>query len=253
MEKANLVVQINSSAMLSGMCIPLQPRNVLEFGGINQALIYQQIEHLSGPVICGSECIQAARISYTRLARMIPSMSRRWTIAVVGKMVDQGALKITKTKRVNLLSVNAHYEFKTQETPGSSTPLLVFPELLKKLHVVDSILLQQIHIRCKGMDGSVWVIRSRRQLHSEILNFVSLATVNRAATRLEERGLLLVKPYEGSDCVVNSYRVNYIKLAELLSLPMPIDVKADKYGSQEKWTSPLYPALPTQAVGSAQS
>ena len=77
-------------------------------------------------------------------------MSRRWTIAVVRKMSDQGALKITKTKRVNLLSVNAQYEFKTPETPGNSTPLLVFPELLKRMSIVDSILLQQIHIRCKG-------------------------------------------------------------------------------------------------------
>lgn len=248
MQKTQLIVQVKKPAMLSGMCIPLQSRNVVEFGGINQALVYQQLGYLSKPMFYGGENIHAVRMSYTRLAKIIPSISRRWSIAIIAKLVERDALKIIKTKRVNLLSVNADYNFKTEKTPGNITPLLVFPELLKIVSPAEAILLQQIHIRCMGVDGSVWVIRSRGQLHSQILSFVSLATVNRAVSNLEKCGLLFVKPYIDEDSVVNSYRVNYIKLAEMLSLPMPTVLETNSNVPQGTWTSPLHPKVSPKGI-----
>jgi len=249
MQISQIVIQTNKSAMLSGACIPIQPKIVFEFGGINEALIYQHIGYLSKAIIHHGETIQATRLSYTRLTKMIPSMSRRWAIEMVAKLETQGALTVIKTKRVNLLALNPDYKFKTQEISDSNTQFLVFPELLKHMSPIDAILLQQIHIRCVGNDGSVWVIRSRTQIRNEILTFVSLPTVNRAASRLEKSGLLFVKPYEKDDGVVNSYRVNYIKLAELIGLPSPVDVKPYMNGASGKWTSPLYPkdSIPASA------
>ena len=164
MSKSQVVICVDKRAMLSGMCIPLHPRNVREFGGLQQALVYQQIAYLSKPIHHEGEKVNAVRMSYTRLQGCIPSVSRRWMIAVVAKLVEQGAVKVIKTKRVNLLAVNADYEFKTQEDEGRQSINVSFPGLLKKLSVIEAILLQQIHIRCVGSDGSVWVIRSCRQL-----------------------------------------------------------------------------------------
>lgn len=239
-------IQCNKNAILSSASIPLFYHYITEFGGVLEALIYQQIDYLAKPVFHDGMNFKAARISYTRLQKHIPSVTRRTIIKAVAVLRDCGAIRVFETKRVNLLAINHEYQFTAIKSEGNS-PMLVFPELLKKMRLLDAIALQQIHLRCVGKDGSVWLIRTLNQLQSQIFWFVSLATVKRLIASLRRQELIYVKPYSGDDGVVNSYRVNYQKLAELIGVPVPEVMPPAK--SSGKWTSPVYPLGPPLVVG----
>jgi len=236
-----ITIQCNQKALLSSSVIPLFLSHISEFGGIVEALAYQQIGFLSKQIYHDGQYIEAARISYTRLQKQIPTVTRNTIIKVVAALRDCGAILVIKTKRVNLLTINDQYQFKTTKGEKGDSPMLVFPELLKQLTLLEAIALQQIHLRCIGHDGSFWVIRTCNQLRCEIFPFVSSATVSRLVASLQWKGLVYVKPYltdEGS--VVNSYRVNYQKLAELLDVPIPeaCPPVSHHFG---KWVNPVYP------------
>lgn len=243
----NVSIQCNKDAMLSSASIPLFPINVSEFGGVLEALVYQQIGYLSESIFYDGVYIKAVRISYTRLQKHIPSTTRRTIIKVVAVLSHCGAIKVIKTKRVNLLTRNEEYKFKTLADEHNGARMLVFPELLEKLSLLEAIVLQQIHVRCVGKDGSVWMIRTYRQLQSQLFPFVSLATVTRLVTGLRRQELLYMKPYTGDDGVVNSYRVNYQKVAELLGVPVP-EVMPPKPKSFGEWINPVYPLVHLPAL-----
>jgi hypothetical protein len=238
-------IQCNKNALLSGSSIPLFQRNIIEFDGVLGALIYQQINYLSESRFHNGMNIKAARVSYTRLQEHIPSVTRRSIIRAVAALRDCGAIKVFDTKRVNLLAINDEYQFKSVNEGNS--PMLVFPELLKKMRLLDAIALQQIHLRCVGKDGSLWVTRTLDQLQSQIFWFVSLATVKRVIASLRRQELIYVKPHSCDDGVVNSYRVNYQKLAQLIEVPVPEVVPPAKHSG--RWKNPVFPLEPSLVVG----
>jgi len=236
-----VTIQYKKDALLSSSVILLFPSNISEFGGIIEALVYQQIKFLSGQKVHDGQNIQAARVSYTRFQNHIPAVTRNTLIKVVAALRERGAIFVIKTKRVNLLAINDEYQFKTIKGEKSESPMLVFPELLKQMTLLEAIALQQIHLRSSGNDGSVWLIRSCKQLQSQIFPFVSSATVSRLVASLRQKGLVFVKPYvTNEDVVVNSYRVNYKKLAELLDVPIP-EASPPKPKHFGKWVNPLDP------------
>ena len=236
-----ITIQCSKAAMLSGAAIPLLPINVIEFGGISEALVYQQIVFLTKTIFHDHEEILAARISYTRLQKQIPSVSRRWIIEVVANLEQLGAIKVIRTNRVNLFQINSDYKYKTNKNVSNTATLLVFPELIRKVCPIEAVALQQIHLRCRSFDGSVWMIRTCNQLHDEIFHFISLSTVKRMIASLVKKQLVYVKPYSDDDRVVNSYRVNYLKLAELLGIPVPDVAPPTKKELYGKWVNPVFP------------
>ena len=220
-----VTIQCNRNALLSSSVIPLFPSNIAEFGGVVEALVYQQIKFLSGQKVHEGQNIHAARVSYTRLQKHIPTVTRNTIIKVVATLRKRGAIFVIKTKRVNLLAINDEYQLK----------------LLKQMTLLEAIALQQIHLRSSGNDGSIWLIRSCKELQSQIFPFVSSATVSRLVASLRQKGLVFVKPFmTNEDVVVNSYRVNYKKLAELLDVPIP-EVSPPKPKHFGKWVNPLDP------------
>ena len=233
-------IQCYQNSMLSSSAIPLFPSNICEFGGALEALVYQQIRFLSKQIYYDGHTINAARLSYTRLQKHIPAVTRRTIIKVIADLKNCGAIFVYQTKRVNLLSINDGYQFKTKNDDKADAAMLVFPALLMKLTLLETIALQQIHMRCIGYDGSYWMIRTCSQLQSQIFPFVSLATVSRLVASLRRKELIFVKPYQSDDGPVNSYRVNYKGVAELLGLPVPevLPPVAKHFG---KWTDPVYP------------
>lgn len=242
-----ITIQCNQNAMISSSAIPLFLTNISEFGGALEALVFQQIGFLSKQIFHSGKNIKAARVSYTRLQKYIPTATRRTIIKVVANLKSCGAILVFKTKRVNLLSINDAYEFKTKSDEKADPAMLVFPVLLKKFTLLETIALQQIHMRCKDFDGSFWMIRTCDQLQCEIFPFVSTATVYRLVASLRQKGLVYVKPYVTEDGVVNSYRVNYHKLAELLDLPIP-EALPPKSNKSVKWTDPVFPLGHPQPV-----
>jgi hypothetical protein len=243
----SIVIQCNKNALLSSPAIPLFLTNVSEFGGALEALVYQQIGFLSKQIFHGGKNIKAARVSYTRLQKYVPTATRRTIIKVIADLKNCGAIFVYRTKRVNLLSINSEYQFKTKNDDKADAAMLVFPALLMKLTLLETIALQQIHMRCKGFDGSFWMISTCNQLQCQIFPFVSLTTVSRLVASLRQKGLIYVKPYVTEDGVVNSYRVNYHKLAELLDLPIQeaIPPKSNKF---VKWINPVFPLGHPQPV-----
>ena len=236
-----VTIQCTGNALLNSPSIPLFLKNTSEFGGIVEALVYQQIKFLSGQKVHDGQNIQAARVSYTRLQKHIPTVTRNTIIKVVSALRDRGAIFVIKTKRVNLLAINDEYQFKTIKGEKGDPPMLVFPELLKQMTLLEAIALQQIHLRSSGCDGSIWMIRTCKQLQAQIFPFVSSATVSRLVASLRQKGLVFMKPYlTNEDVVVNSYRVNYKKLAELLDVPIP-EAFPPKLKTFGKWVNPLEP------------
>lgn len=115
--------------------------------------------------------------------------------------------------------------------------MVVYPQLASKVGLTEAIVLQQIHIRQWDKDGSWWFRRPLHQWHSDTFMFISPATVQRVFARLEKDGLLLTKIYISESGKMKSYRVNYLRLAEVLGIDAPMASGPD----DDDWVSPLYP------------
>ena len=251
-----LELQVRKQAMLSGSVILLRPIWALSFGGVAEALLFQQLFHRAGG-LDGVLDPRPVRLSYTRLRKLLPFFSRRWIIEIVCRLEGRGAIEVTRGSRVNVYSIRLDYLSGQlpEITQQNKAAMLLFPELARKVGVLEAVVIQQIHIRHHDCDGSVWVIRSFKQWHSDVFMFMGLATVKRLFSKLEKLGWIFVKPYQTETGIVNSYRVDYLKIAEVLGIPVP-SLSAPKKKSWDgnsewddsEWTNPLYPIKPLLKV-----
>lgn len=241
MEKP-VTIQLHKQAMLSGPALMLVPHWALEFDSVASGLVYQQLLFRSGFFTDPSLENPIARFSYTKLQRQFPFFTRRWIIEIIKRLETAGAIHVTRNGRVNVYSINKTFDCKVEATPQNTAAMLVFPALACKVGLQEAIALQQIHIRHHQYDGGLWAIRSFQQWQAEVFMFLGIATVKRLFARLQQQGLIFVKPYHG-ETTVNSYRVNYVRIAEVLDLPLPDVSKPTKSGLKD-WTNPLYPIKP---------
>ena len=210
-------IQPHKAALLSGPVLMLRPYFALEFGGVAEGLIYQQIAYRSGFLKNGEEGISPVRYSYSALQRQLPFFSRRWVIEVIRKLEAANAILVKRGPRVNTYSPNPTYDCQVEISVQKYAPLLVFPRLAFELGLNEAVVLQQIHIRHAGSD--CWAIRSFKDWRENVFMFWSDATIKRTFLRLRAAGLVLVKPYTRDDGVtVNSYRANYKRLSQLLGI-----------------------------------
>lgn len=236
-----LKIEVYKQAMLSGgSVLKLHPIWAIIFGGVAEALVFQQLYFRAGGVSNEYEN-HSARFSYTRLQRQFPFYTRRWIIEIVKRLEAAGAIKVTRSSRVNVYAITDKINLQNiQFTPQNAAAMLVFPELACKVGLMEAVVLQQIHIRSNG--ASWWVIRSFKQWHTDVFMFSGIATVKRLFSKLAKRNLIFVKPYHGEEGTVNSYRVNYVQLASVLGIPLPEIEKPEPNGwSDDYWTNPLYP------------
>lgn len=171
---------------------------------------------------------------------------------MIGDLERCEVIRAHRTGRVNvyvpIYSVTSLIAAAAEVLPKAiSNNYIVIPSLAEKIGLKAAIVLQQIHIRIHKEDGSTYFIRSLEQWHSETFPFWGAATIKRIFVFLRKLNLIVVKPYRREDDgVVNSYRVNYIGVAELLGLPVPNvenpyeqDPKNANDKSWQNWTNPV--------------
>ncbi len=234
-------IQVRKQAMLSGPVLVLYPMWALEFGGVAEGLLFQQLLFRSGGCSGLDGKKPTVKFSYTKLQAQLPFFSRRWIIEIIKRLSSAGAIEVIHTKRVNEFVINLAWQCKVEATPQNSAAMLVFPTLAEKVGLLEAIALQQIHLRHHDCDGGVWVIRSYQQWQADVFMFLGIATVKRLFARLKAQNLIFVKPYHGEDTTVNSYRVNYVQVAHVLGIPAPdVPPPTDPYKAKG-WTNPLNP------------
>ncbi len=265
---SEIEIRLNKETMLSGHVLTLSPSYVLLLGGIAEALVYSQIEFLTiDKKNNGGR--KPVRISYSRLeSTHFPFYGRRWIINIIARLETLGVIAVTRTGRVNLIEIReATYDQdppsifdgeaasalmdELSNTTSGFASMQVSVRLACKVGVTEAIVLQQIHIRHHGKDGSYWVIRSLEQWHSNVFMFLGLSTVKRIFSHLKMLGLIFVEKHLGEDGVVNCYRVNYIRLAELLEIDVPKSVppaskKWSDYSKGGKWVDQCFPVKPAK-------
>ena len=179
--------------------------------------------------LCGYEVRRSRRISFSGLQRQLPFVSTRWIKFALDELEEKEFIEVKRSKRVNVYSPNFpptqlvhHIVLKKALPDAYSRKYIVLPILAQKIGLKAALVLQQIHLRTFEGDGSIVVIRSYADWHCRTFPFWSIATLKRIFKRLQELNLIIVKPYRREDDgSVNSYRVNYIGLAEVVGLPIP--------------------------------
>ena len=238
---AEFQIQLEKQALLSGKTLVLVPDLAVHLG-VAQALLTRQVLFLTKQIVHDGVNLDAARISYTRLQKHLPFFTRRWIIESVRSLEEKGVLRVTRTGRVNILALNGQAKFAKLHSPSAGASMLVFPALACAVGLHEAIVLQQIHLRCFGCDGSMWAIASFRRWHTDVLPFFGIATIKRLISRLRAAGLIHVSDYHNDVGVVNRYRVNYLKLAEVLDVPVPtVEAPPKADWDSSNWTNPLYP------------
>lgn len=221
-------IQVHKPALLSGPVIKFIPALTIYFNGSERhAIVYQQLSYLSRDIQAGDEWVKGKRISLTRLHRQLPFISRRWLIKVLKDLEESELIGVERTRRVNVYIPKCSTEelanLAAQSLPKAYlSNYIVLPTLAHKIGLKDAIVLQQIHIRNHEGDGSAYFIRSLEQWHSQTFPFWGIATIKRIFSKLRKLNLLFVRPYRREDeGFVNSYRVNYTGVAEILGLLIP--------------------------------
>ena len=245
-------IQVLRPVLLSGPVLKFIPALSCCLGSDLHAIVFHQLSYTSREMGINDEWIKAKRISLTRLQRQLPFVSRRWLIKILNDLESEEFIRVERTKRVNVYIPEFGLgDILDQATPNVPpeylTNFTVIPKLAKDIGLKNSIVLQQIHIRCHQKCGDNFIIRSLEQWHSEVFPFWGIATIKRVFRKLQELNLTIIKPYRRKDDgFVNSYRVNYIALAELLNLPVPhvenpfSPIKKDSWDNDWKnWTNPV--------------
>lgn len=226
---SKLEITPNNQSMLNGRKLLLLPVYPHLFG-FAEGVVFSQLVFLSGALKQFEENPNV-RISFTKLQRHLPFYSRRWLIEIIKRLEEFGEISIVNTGRVNQIEVPNHYgsavDYVLAEKDGReektlyTSKLIIFPELACKVGLLEAIALQQIHIRHHGSDGTAWVIRSLKKWHDDTFMFLGEATVKRLFTRLKTKGLVFVKDSKNELGITKAYRVNYIKVAEVLGISSP--------------------------------
>jgi hypothetical protein len=231
----------SKAAFLSGTVMLFKPIFALEYG-LNDALVYCQLAYRgeSSTLMHGHHNV--VRFSYTKIQKQLPFFSRRTIISIVSRLKAKDAIKIHPTKRVNEIVIYDKLIDASLNTEFSETNLanmLLYPELANKIGVKEAIVLQQIHMRHHKENGDFWVIKPYHKWQSDVLMFMSLGVVKRVFAKLKDMKLIYVKPYSSDYGVTNAYRVNYLKVAEILQL----EILEPKAGKTKHWINPIFPKL----------
>jgi len=254
----SLQLQLDKQAMLSGKSLVFRPLWAIALGGLAEARIVEQLKVRSVGWKTGGDNV-SVRFSYTRLQEQLPFFTRRWIIKAVNNLESIGAITVDRGARVNQYFVNlGNLDPQVEATKMNTAGMLVFPELAIKVGLLDAIALQQIHLRSGKSEGSSWAIRSLAKWHQEVFMFVSEATVKRLFSRLKQKELVFVGSYNGATTgEVKKYRVNYVRVAELLGIPVPNfsapNPSPDGYVSKDEWINPLFPFSKAQIKKMAQA
>lgn len=246
----NLKIQIDKKAMINGPVLVLTPHLVMVLGGVAEGLLYRQIAFRTGKFNTIDTENKTVRFSYTKLQQQFPFFTRRWLITIIERLERMNMVYVIRNGGVNEYSCDTTgpvFVNAVESTDRNKASMLVFPELACKAGLLEAIALQQIHIRHHGHDGSTFVIRTLEQWHAEVFMFLGIATVKRLFARLEKKNLIFVKPYKSETGIINSYRVNYIKVAEVLGVP--VQFVPNPYAENDNclapkpsdWTDPLNP------------
>ena len=214
-----IALQMMEQALCTGPVVLLRPGLALEFG-VLQALVFSQIAYRATGGNWSQDC-EPVRVSYTRLQQQLPFYTRRWLIKAVQRLEERGAIKVSRTGRINVFTINGKYDFGTEMTQSNSAAMLVFPELACKVGVLEAVALQQVHLRVCWSDGSDWAVKSITQWRATVFPYLGIATVKRLFARLRRRDLIYVRKCDGDGIPVYGYRVNYVRLAHVLGVPLP--------------------------------
>lgn len=242
----SLQLQLDKQAMLSGKSLVFRPLWAIALGGLAEALLYEQLIFRSGGRKKGGGNVPV-RLSYARLQEQLPFFTRRWIIKAVNNLESIGAIAVDRGARVNKYFVDLdNFYPEVEATKMNMAGMLVFPELAIKAGLLDAIALQQIHLRSGKSEGSSWAVRSLAKWHQDVFMFVSEVTVKRLFSRLKQKELVFVGSYNGAATgEVKKYRVNYVRVAELLGISAPTvsapSPTADGWLSKDEWINPLFP------------
>lgn len=249
-------LSVAQSVFVRGHVLTLVPRMAMEYG-LTESIFYNQIKYLAAH----SKLKYKVRISYGKLQEIhFPFYKKRWVIEIVKRLEQVGLIKIDDSGRVNVFEIPElkklaapieipEYDEEACEQKKSSVNALmqISVPLAECVGLKEAIILQQVHIRHKGHDGAKWVIRSFEDWGTNTFMFIGTATVKRLFKKLVEQNLLFVKKHSGESGMVNSYRVNYVRVAELLGVSIPevcppIAKYNKEYGyKQMEWINPLHP------------
>jgi hypothetical protein len=259
----NISLQLNKASMLSGHSLTFIPLLAMAYG-YAESIVYLQLRFLASKNKYEPSKI---RISYTKLQHThFPFYSRRWVMETIARLEAGDFIAVHRTGRVNvfevkplpdkefidILPIYGHkklaYEIPIKYS-SIDAPMQVSVALASKIGLLEATIIQQIHLRHKGADGSHWVLRSFDDWHRNTFMFISPATIKRHFSKLAKSGLILVKKHVGDYGLVNCYRVNYIQVAEVLGVELPESVApTPKYEwlKPEKWVSQLHPVKAKQ-------
>ena len=221
------ILKIEKAAFINGQKILFQPIYAMEYG-LNDALVYCQLLYRAESSKYKDNDLNQhlVRFSYTKIQKQVPFLSKRTIIRIVARLENKGAIKVIKTSRVNKIVVYDKLHdgnFMTNITEELLSNMILYPKLALLIGVNEAIVIQQIHIRHCFISQNWWVIRPYRMWQSDILPFMSISVIKRTFARLKAMNLIFVKKYSLDDFdTTNSYRVNYLKIAELLNYPKPL-------------------------------
>lgn len=226
------ILQVEKASFINGPVIMFLPIYAMEYG-LNDAIVYCQLLYRAeSSKIKKNLNHNVVRFSYTKIQKQVPFFSKRTIIRIIARLQEKGAIQVIKTKRVNHIVVLDKLndgEFNTNFSEELFSTMLIYPKLALLIGVNEAIVLQQIHIRHCFKGQTWWVIRPYWMWHSDILPFMSLSVIKRTFARLRELNLIYIKKSSLDDFVTtNSYRVNYLKIAELLKYPIPLVKKGKK-------------------------
>ena len=121
----------------------------------------------------------------------------------------------------------------------AESPLVLLPSLASEFGIAEAIILQQIHYISqqdgKGLihDGHKWIYNTLEDWHTK-LSCWSMATVERAITKLKKLGIILVDRLgKHKSNRTNYYRIDYPKLAHIPQLSAPAKCENDSIKMQE--------------------
>lgn len=242
---------LHAPAMLTGPMLGFRPLWALRFNSLADGVVFSQLFYRADGFDKKKKGSAPIRISYSKMQkRDFPFYTRRYLIEVIQRLELAGAIKVNRNGGVNIIEEVGNMPMLIDITEQNRAMMLIFPQLACKVGLLEAIALQQIHLRHHVYDGSTWAIKSLAEWHQHCFMYLGIATVKRLFARMRDRDLIYVKEYAGRTGPVNSYRVNYVKLASVLELPVPDEGKPTP-ANQKDWIGPITLAKyknPTPAI-----
>ncbi len=235
------MMDVEKAAFIPGPVITFKPI-IAEMLGINDAMVFTQLLYRAGLSKLKVEEGPVVRFSYTKIQKQIPFFTKRTIINIISRLEARKAIAVFRSKRVNEIGIIGDAVcayLKANITEKNRSPMVVYPQLAKLIGLNEAIIIQQIHMRHFNDISGFWVIKPYHVWQSDVLMFMSIGVVKRAFAKLKAMNLIYVKPYTSDYAVTNAYRVNYLKVAEILQLP----ISPPKIVDEKWWVNPLYPKL----------